>query len=320
MMILPVLAGLAVAAGGSALWWNRQLARKAERRFPPLGRFIKVAGLRLHYLDRGRGPAIVLLHGANGSLRDWLPGIVERLEQDFRVIAFDRPGHGFSDPLPPGESPTPAAQARILRAAIRQLGIERPILGGFSLGCSLVAAWGLAWPDEVGAGVMLAGALQDWPTPTARIYDLPAVPVVGRLAVEMLSMPLGRLLAARWIDGVFAPDPVPEGFAAAPVALAARPQSFLVNAAERRLIKRFLAEQSRHYPDFKPPLVLLAGDGDRVVSTDIHSRQMHEAVPGSELTVLRGAGHMLPHCHPDECVAAIRRGHDLARRTMPTSA
>ena len=61
----------AVVVGAAAVTFlaavNRQLAKKAERDNPPTGRFIEVDGLRLHYLDRGSGEAVVLLHG-NGSM------------------------------------------------------------------------------------------------------------------------------------------------------------------------------------------------------------------------------------------------------------
>src|SRR3954454_17347623 len=63
---LPIAAGVVVAAVASGLF-NRGLAQKAERRNPPMGRFIAVDGVRLHYVERGTGAPLVLLHG-NGSM------------------------------------------------------------------------------------------------------------------------------------------------------------------------------------------------------------------------------------------------------------
>jgi hypothetical protein len=63
---LPIAAGVVVAAVASALL-NRWLAKKAERRNPPVGRIITVDGIRLHYVERGTGTPLVLLHG-NGSM------------------------------------------------------------------------------------------------------------------------------------------------------------------------------------------------------------------------------------------------------------
>jgi hypothetical protein len=67
---LPIAAGVVVAAVASALL-NRWLAQKAERRNPPLGRFITVDGVRLHYVERGTGTPLVLLHGNGTMIEDF---------------------------------------------------------------------------------------------------------------------------------------------------------------------------------------------------------------------------------------------------------
>jgi hypothetical protein len=63
---LSLAAGVAVGAATAALL-NRCLARRAERCNPPIGKFITVQGIRLHYMERGTGRPLVLLHG-NGSM------------------------------------------------------------------------------------------------------------------------------------------------------------------------------------------------------------------------------------------------------------
>jgi hypothetical protein len=60
------LADSAAALGAAALY-NRQKTRAAERKTPPLGRFLNVDGVRLHYIERGKGEPIVLIHG-NGTM------------------------------------------------------------------------------------------------------------------------------------------------------------------------------------------------------------------------------------------------------------
>ena len=86
------MAALAVAA-----LVNRYLARKAERDNPPNGRFIEVDGVRLHYVDRGSGTTIVLLHGNGSMIQDFeSSGVLETAARKYRVIAFDRPGFGYT--------------------------------------------------------------------------------------------------------------------------------------------------------------------------------------------------------------------------------
>lgn len=90
------LAVAAIAAAAGALWVQHR-ARKAERDNPPIGSVIEVDGIRLHYVDKGGGPAVVLLHGNAVLLQDFIDsGLVDRLAERHRVIAFDRPGFGFS--------------------------------------------------------------------------------------------------------------------------------------------------------------------------------------------------------------------------------
>ena len=69
-----------------------------ERRNPPQGRFIDLDGVRLHYLEQGEGPSVVLLHGNVVTAEDFAySGILDRAAERHRVIAFDRPGMGYSD-------------------------------------------------------------------------------------------------------------------------------------------------------------------------------------------------------------------------------
>ena len=75
-------------------------AYRSEQRYPPAGQFVTVHGLRLHYIRRGSGPTLVLLHGSEGFWQDF-QAVMDLLALQYDVIAFDRPGHGYSD-SPPG--------------------------------------------------------------------------------------------------------------------------------------------------------------------------------------------------------------------------
>ena len=78
--------------------YNIYRARKAEREHPPTGRFVTVDGVRLHYIEKGEGPPVVLLHGNVVTAEDFrTSGVLELLARRHRVIAFDRPGFGYSD-------------------------------------------------------------------------------------------------------------------------------------------------------------------------------------------------------------------------------
>jgi pimeloyl-ACP methyl ester carboxylesterase len=82
-----------------------------KQRLPPACEFVDVGGTKLHYCQKGSGPPVILLHGSNGSFVDFRLSIMDELSKDFWVIAFDRPGHGFSQGDPGG------------RRAVRCMGI-----------------------------------------------------------------------------------------------------------------------------------------------------------------------------------------------------
>ena len=83
--VIGTLAAVALA--------NRYLANKAERDNPPSGRFLKINGVRLHYVERGAGDPVVLLHGNGSMIQDFeSSGLIDLLAKDHRVIVFDRPG------------------------------------------------------------------------------------------------------------------------------------------------------------------------------------------------------------------------------------
>src|SRR5262245_5394932 len=103
------------------------------------GKFAEFEGVKIHYIDRGKGEAIVLLHGGTNNLESWVrTGVVGNLEKDYRVIAFDARGAGKSSkPHEPGAYGRQQALdvARLLDA----LKIQRAHIVGFSLGGSTVA-------------------------------------------------------------------------------------------------------------------------------------------------------------------------------------
>ena len=101
-----------------------------ERRWPPVGSFIEVGGHRLHYVEAGQGPPVILVHGASANLRDMQASLLPALADTHTVLAFDRPGYGYSDR---GRRwPSPADQARLFVSAAEQLGHAQPLIVGHS--------------------------------------------------------------------------------------------------------------------------------------------------------------------------------------------
>ena len=304
VLIIVVVAFVgAIVVMVAANYW---LTASSEKSMPPLGTFANIDGTRVHYVERGSGIPIVLIHGANGALQDFTLTVFDKLAEEYRVIAIDRPGHGYSER--PSSEVTLEAQAALLHKLIGQLGAERPVVVGFSFGTAVALAYALDYPQDTGSVVALAGASYEWPGAIDWKWKIPTWPVIGGFIADNIPQLLGRVIRSAAIRGAFSPDPVADNYDNAPYGLMLRPVSFRANAADIRNLKGYLRAQSPRYPTLTPPMVIIHGDGDSVVSNRVHSMRLHAEVPQSELTLLRGAGHLLPYSRPDDVIAAIKRG------------
>ena len=138
MKLLLGLVALLLLFTAVTLWRASQHERRAVADHPPAGQFIEVDGTRVHYVDEGEGPPVVLIHGASGNVNDWTFDMVGRLSDRYRVIAFDRPGLGYTDMI--GRGAPVADQARLLADAAAALGADAPIVVGHSYGGSVALA------------------------------------------------------------------------------------------------------------------------------------------------------------------------------------
>lgn len=298
-------ASLAAAALGALALVNHVAARRAERRNPPAGRFITVQGVRLHVMDRGEGPPVLLIHGNVMTGTDWdIAGVAPALLPHHRVIIIDRPGFGHSE-RPRGRLWTAAQQAELLHAALRQLGAERPVVVGHSWG-AIVALAMAARPGADLAGLVLVSGYYVWTLrPDVLLVVPPALPGLGDLLRYTVSPMLGRLLMPLLNRAIFAPATVTrrfrQGFSAE---MALRPSQIRATSQDGALMIPGAVGLRGRYAGLALPVAILAGEGDRVVFAR-SARRLHAMVPGSTLRILPGLGHMLHHSAPEAVVSAI---------------
>jgi pimeloyl-ACP methyl ester carboxylesterase len=84
-----------------------------------------------------------------------------------------------------------------------------------------------------------------------------------------------------------------------------RPREFLANARDLVTLKAAVIEQMPRYAEISVPTVVITGDIDKTVSTNIHSRPFAKAVPGAKLIVLPDVGHMVQNAAPDVVISEI---------------
>ncbi len=304
-------------AGGIVLVERRAGAREtaAEARFPPLGQMLTVHGRRVHAVVMGQGPDLVLIHGAGGNLRDFTFDLAERLARHYRVFMFDRPGAGYTDrgtkayeSLWTTKAETPREQAELLQAAAAQLGAERPIVLGHSYGATVAIAWAVYLPERIAAMVDVSGPVMPWPGGLSWFYNVNGSHVGGVAVPPLLTAFATQGMIDDSLTGVFAPNPVPEGYADSfGVPLALRRDAIRANARQVNTLRPQVVEMSPLYPQITIPVEIVHGDADLTVPLSIHSEPLARLVPGANLTVLPGVGHMPHHADPEAVIAAIDR-------------
>jgi pimeloyl-ACP methyl ester carboxylesterase len=309
------LLGTLAAAGCGAIAGAPAARREAEaaRRYPPTGRFVTVSGKRVHLQTEGRGQDVVLIHGASGNLRDFTFRLMPQLARRYRVTAFDRPGLGWSDDL--GEDGvSPFAQAAALRAAATEAGIRRPVVVGQSYGGAVAMAWALSDPAGTAAVVSIAGATMPWPGGLGPFYAILGSDLGAATVVPLITAFTSDRRAEAAVRGIFAPEPVPEGYLDhVGAGLTLRRESLVANARQVNGLKPYLQAMSEAYPRLRLPVEAVHGDADRIVPLRIHSEPLVRLLPDARLTVLAGAGHMPHQTRTDAVIAAVDRAAARAR-------
>jgi len=294
MFALLVPAALTVLFFGSAYFYSVYEIDGLRDRYPPSGEFASIDGTTLHYVDSGTGSPIVLLHGASSSLLDFEASIAPSLRKMHRVISIDRPGYGFSTRLT-GAWADPADQAASIHALLKRIGVERAIIVGHSLGGAVTMAYGLAYPQQTAAVVLIAGASHPWESGVAWSNHVATWPLLGPLFANTVVVPAGQFALSKAIAEVFAPNsPQPEYEDKTGVRLALRPGPFLASAEDILRLSPYLAHQSRHYEQLKMPLLLITGEDDTMVPAWNHSERLVKLLPNAQLISIPNTGHA-PH-------------------------
>jgi pimeloyl-ACP methyl ester carboxylesterase len=112
----------------------------------PAGSFVTVFGAKVHYVDVGSGPPVVLLHGLADDVGVW-ESVIPALAAKHRVVALDLIGFGRSDK--PLLSYRVATFVDFLDGFLNELKVGRASLVGSSLGGWIAASYTLAHPERV---------------------------------------------------------------------------------------------------------------------------------------------------------------------------
>jgi pimeloyl-ACP methyl ester carboxylesterase len=262
---------------------------------------------------------LVLLHGNGSMIEDFRSsGLLDRAAKTYRVIAFDRPGFGHSD-RPRHTVWTPQAQADLIAAALRKIGVSQPIVLGHSWGTLVAIAFALQHSREVQALILASGYYFPSPRADAVIFSPVALPVIGDILSHTVSPLLSRLIWPLLLRKIFGPSAVPDKFAGFPEEMAVRPAQLRAASAESTLMIPAAHTLRNRYQYLNMPVIILAGAEDRFVESE-QSRKLHRAIPGSTLSLIPVTGHMVHQTATAEVLSAIETAADQCRARSMTAA
>lgn len=271
--------------------------------FPYTPRYADVGGARVHYIDEGTGPPLLLLHG-NPTWSFLYRDIVRGLAPRFRCIAPDYPGFGLSR-APAGYDFTPAAHARI----VEQFLLARELSG--------VALMVHDWGGPIGLGVagrhpqrirgLIIGNTWAWPVDGdphfERFSKLVGGPVGGWFIRNFNAFVNVLMRAAmkrrRLSRQALAAYRGPFSTRASRVPTQAFPRAILRGREYLAEVEAGLARLAHL------PALIVWGDRD-VAFRDVERRRFERLFPRHCTVILRGAGHYIQEEAPEEIVEAIR--------------
>ena len=259
-----------------------------------------IHGVRLHYEIAGEGPTLVWLHGLMGSIAGShlfggdLSGLAGR---GFRLVQYDARGHGESGYTQDEADYTWAAHAEDMRALLDELGIERAMIGGGSMGAGVSITFALTHPERVEKLVLIA------PPPLAETVGT-AQQVLGGLAtlIESAGVEQAAEIVMQLPDFAMLKESDPAQFALMRDWLRSQNAASVVQAIRGLLFGPALPDE--RFGEITAPALIVAHPGDPIHPLSSAER-LHDAIAGSRLVVARDQNYYREH--GDELVETVAR-------------
>jgi pimeloyl-ACP methyl ester carboxylesterase len=278
-------------------------------------RFADVDGTRLHVVrDGASGPLVLFTQGLGGAWYDWDP-VVPLLAAEHRLVRFDRPGLGWSQPEPPSGPPRPQTlegEARRMARLLDELQVardEKVVVVAHSYGAFHAEAFVRMFPERSAGLVLVDGSVEPDITPKP---GGPVRPLAQGLVETLRVLGWHQLIGPRVRRGIFAiasvthrdPDPVTTRAVYRSSRVAAATANELtsyrpvaVELLELRCERRFPAV----------PAVLLAGTaGSGAREWLARQYGLARLLGGAEVVELPDAKHLMAADRPDAVAAAVR--------------
>jgi pimeloyl-ACP methyl ester carboxylesterase len=307
---------LVLSVAFAVFWYSRpeDLGFEEHRALVPhaeASRFAEVGGVRLHYQEKGGGPALVLIHGNNSSAYTW-KDVFERLAAEFRVVAVDLKGFGFSG-KPAGGDYRAEAQAALVVGLLDQLKIGRAVFVGNSLGGGVALAAAINHPERVAGLVLVDSVAFSAPRGASLAPAYVHWPFVGS-ALTALALTSDRLVRDGLLKSFHDQSKVTDERVAAyylPLTTRAGQRAALEVRRQRHLerVEKLLGRVTQ-------PALLIWGADDRLILLE-DGRRLQASLPDARLVVFDDCGHLpqeeMPERFATEVIAFASRFKTPAR-------
>ena len=267
------------------------------------------SGRSLHAYQEGKGPDLVLIHGAMATAHDWLVSPVRKaLAKTHRVTVIDRPGHGAS--RRPRLGGTPREQADQIAEGLERLGVARAVFGAHSYGGLVTLALAERHPAMVAEMVLVAPLA--FPEPRLIEHGLLAprsVPVLGPLFSKFAEFTqLDRPMVDLLHQVMFSPAPVAEEWKRTyPYELILTAEAMVAEGEDSASMLPLSPAGTIDMRRIEVRAQVLTGTSDKVVEDERQAKALARQLPNASLTEVEGGGHMLHHSHPELVTAALQR-------------
>jgi len=281
------------------------ISQKIKRSIPKFGKITTLKDAEIHWYEAGTGKPIIMLHGLAGNLRNFTYALTDKLNQDYRVIAIDRAGCGWSKRSKP-ESATLQEQARIISEFIEKEKIEKPLIVGHSLGGAIALTLALEHKNKISGLALICPVTQ-------MIDDIPDIFRFLNISNKWfrlflaytLSSLIGILTREKSFKIAFSPEPVCDNFAikgGGDFALSSN--SFIKTSEDLTFAISSAPSVVGREKELTLPIGVLFGEDDEILDAKLHGEKFSE-LTGAELKVLPNKGHMLPLTEPKICAEFI---------------
>ncbi len=259
------------------------------------GKFVTVEGKKIHYIEKGTGAPVILIHGFLYHTVMWKKNI-DALAEKFKVYAIDLWGFGYSERLPQKDYNF-SLYARQIKGFMEALGIPKATLVGQSMGGGISVYVAAHNPERVDRLILVDPAVIPYPdTVLATIYKLPGVG-------EFLNSLPGDFIMKNNLKNFwfFNPNKVTDEYAKEvlqPLCIKGSHEALMYIL--RNVLKEPLVEkEAQRLAQTNRPILLIHGREDKAVPLN-RSRALNKLWKNSRLVVFERAGHSPGEEYPEQ--------------------